>query len=202
MALNKQVEIWKDITGYEGIYQISNYGRVKSLDREIHKNNGVIEHRNGQIMKLLLDKDGYCILGLRIKNKIKKSFRVHRLVAEAFIKNPDNLPEVNHKDENKSNNYVQNLEWCSSQYNNKYGTKSERTQITKIKTSSYNCRKPVLQFDLNGNLIKRWESASEAERKLNFSNSCINRCCNHQRNKYLNYKWEFENEISTKEELL
>lgn len=195
MELNNQDqnEIWKDIIGYEGIYQISNCGRVKSLDREIHKNNGVIEHRNGQIMMLSLDKDGYCYLGLRRQDKIKKFFRVHQLVAIAFLENPYNFNQINHKDENKSNNCVENLEWCDSQYNNKYGTKLERTQITKIQNNSYNCRKPVLQFELNNVLVKRWESASQAEKVLNFSGACINRCCNHQRNKYRNYKWEFEN---------
>lgn len=193
MALNKQVEIWKDITGYEGTYQISNYGRVKSLDREIHKNNGVIEHRNGQIMKLLLDKDGYCILGLRIKNKIKKSFRVHRLVAEAFIENPDNLPEVNHKDEDKSNNCVENLEWCTCAYNINYGTHNQK--VANSNKNHPNKIIPICQFDLKGNFIKEWSSLTLASQEYSLPVTSITRCCKHKFGvkQCGGYKWEYKN---------
>lgn len=101
-------EYWKDIKGYEGLYQISNYGNVKSFYRNI-------------ILSPKTDKDGYKEVSLTKDHK-KKTFKVHRLVAVAFLENPDNLPQVNHKDECKDNNTVDNLEWCTEIYNRHYGT--------------------------------------------------------------------------------
>lgn len=101
-------EVWKDIKGYEGLYQISNTGKVKGLKRN-------------KVLKLILQRSGYYYVDLQRKRRL-----VHRLVAEAFIDNPDNLPEVNHKDEDKVNNSVENLEWCDSKYNANYGTRNKR----------------------------------------------------------------------------
>ena len=101
-------EVWKDIKGYEGLYQISNTGKVKGLKRN-------------KVLKPILQRSGYYYVDLQRKRRL-----VHRLVAEAFIDNPDNLPEVNHKDENKLNNSVENLEWCDSKYNANYGTRNKR----------------------------------------------------------------------------
>lgn len=112
-------EIWKDIQGYEGFYQISNLGRVRSLERIAPSGKFVKQI----IRKQLKDKDGYCIVGLN-KNKSQKTHKVHRLVANAFIENTDNLPEVNHKDEDKTNNEVSNLEWCNAKYNLTYGSRN------------------------------------------------------------------------------
>lgn len=112
-------EIWKDIEGYEGLYQVSNFGRVKSLGR-FKKNNQIKE----KILKPRINSSGYKQVSLY--NKFQKTYSVHRLVAKAFIPNPDNLPQVNHKDENKLNNHVNNLEWCNSKYNNNYGTHNKR----------------------------------------------------------------------------
>ena len=108
------MEIWKDIKGYEGKYKISSYGRVKSL-----------HYGRVRILKLRKDKDGYYNIDLHISNDVK-TFKVHRLVATHFIDNPNNLPQINHKDENKSNNKVNNLEWCSREYNMNYGTRNKR----------------------------------------------------------------------------
>ena len=110
-------EIWKDIEGYEGLYQISNYGRVKSL-RFNHTDN------NPRILKNVIVK-GYCCVNL-YKDKKMKMLKVHRLVAQAFIPNPNNLPVINHIDEDKTNNFVGNLEWCSVEYNSRYGTARQR----------------------------------------------------------------------------
>ena len=109
-------EIWKDIEGYEGSYQISNYGRVKALPRQIP---GAYNNREF-IKKITHDNYGYPIVGLS-KNGRSKTFTVHRLVAKAFLPNPHGLKEVNHKDENKENNCSENLEWCTTQYNLTYG---------------------------------------------------------------------------------
>lgn len=113
--------MWKDIENYEGLYQVNELGEIKS--------------RKGIILKPQLHKDGYFQVAL-YKDGIRKIFYVHRLVAKAFIPNPDNLPEVNHKDENKSNNTVDNLEWCSRIYNCNYGSRNEREAFTK--SNKYN----------------------------------------------------------------
>lgn len=115
------MEVWKDIKGYEGIYQVSNLGNIKSLDR-ITCDGKRIKGRN---LKGGGGKNIY-ISVLLCKNGNYKSFKVHRLVAETFIDNPKNLPMVNHKDENKKNNHVENLEWCDAKYNNNYGTMRQR----------------------------------------------------------------------------
>lgn len=121
-------EIWKDILGYEGFYQVSSFGRVRSLDRYDSRN----YFRKGRILKLSADRKGYLRVGLHSNGK-EKFYSVHRLVAEAFIHNPDNLPEVNHIDEDKTNNRVENLEFCDSKYNNNYGTRKDRIRNTKLK---------------------------------------------------------------------
>ncbi len=125
-------EIWKDIQGYEGIYQISNLGRVKSLPRVIEydkPNWSKIQHMKisipEKILKTKKRKDGYLEICLTCFGK-QKYFCIHRLVAQAFLSNPDNLPQVNHKDENKINNQVDNLEWCSANYNCNYGNRNKR----------------------------------------------------------------------------
>lgn len=111
------MEIWKDVPNYEGIYQASNLGRIK-------------QSQYNHILKPILHNRYYCV-GLSKDGKVKQ-YRLHRLIAETFIPNPDNLPQVNHKDENKLNNNVDNLEWCDSKYNNNYGTKGARISKTKM----------------------------------------------------------------------
>lgn len=170
-------EIWKDIPDYDGKYQISNLGRVKSLifiNRNIEKQREKImkTQKHGNYLKIVLTKSG-----------IKKNYLIHRLVAQAFILNPDNLPEVNHKDENALNNFANNLEWCDHKYNINYGT---RTQKVLDKTS-----KKVRQLDLDKNVIKIWDSLNDAIR--HYSNSHIFDVCHHQRKTASGYIWEYEN---------
>ena len=109
-------EIWKDIQGYEGFYQISNLGNVKSLERVIDKGNGILQHRKERIMNKRESVDGYYIAKLNV-NKKSKSIAIHILVARHFLDNPNNYPEVDHKDCNRKNNQVDNLEWCTHQQN-------------------------------------------------------------------------------------
>ena len=113
------IEEWRPIEGSEGLYEVSSYGRVRSLRRNI-------------ILSPKKEPMGYLRCNLYL-NKNMKTFSIHRLVAQAFIPNPDNLPQVNHKDENKTNNSVENLEWCDAKYNNNYGTARIRSRDTKIK---------------------------------------------------------------------
>lgn len=125
-------EIWKDIIGYEGLYQVSSLGRVRSLDKYDSMN----RFYEGRILKLFADRLGYLSVVLYSNSK-RKHYLVHRLVAEAFIHNPDNLPQVNHKDENPSNDNVENLEWCDGKYNVNYGTRIDRIRDIRLKNGTY-----------------------------------------------------------------
>ena len=165
-------EIWKDIEGYEGLYQISDKGRVKSL-----------RFGKEKILKSVIDKKNYLQVVL-YKNKIKKHFQVHRLVALAFISNPQNYPQVNHKDENPSNNNLENLEWCTSKYNINYGTRIQRFIEKKSKT--------VLQFTKSGEFIKKWKSAKDAERNLGYSTGNITSCCRGKAKSAYGYVWRYK----------
>ena len=120
-------EIWRPIEGYEGLYEVSSYGRVRSLDRYDNRNC----FRKGKVLSPIKDKDGYIQVSLYYNRKMYKKY-VHRIVAEAFLPNPDNLPEVNHKDEDKTNNNVTNLEWCDRKYNLSYGSRQERYRNTML----------------------------------------------------------------------
>ena len=172
-----KTEIWKDIKGFEGRYQVSNLGRVRSLDWPRHK---------GRVLKLIYGKRwGYYVVHLAHADGYIKYTTVHRLVAMAFIPNPDNLPEVNHKDENKLNNVVcfnsdgsidterTNLEWCTGLYNLRYGTRNERLQ----KLVNEPRMRPVNQYDFDGNLLKTYESLSEASRAIGVSTLTMSSIC-------------------------
>lgn len=113
------MEEWKNVIGYEGLYEVSNKGNVRNV-------------RRNTLLRLTKTNYGYIQVSL-YKNGIRTGLKVHRLVAEAFIPNPDNLPQVNHKDEDKTNNNVTNLEWCTAKYNNNYGNRLEKSINTKIK---------------------------------------------------------------------
>ena len=153
-------EEWKDIPHFNG-FQVSNDGRVRN--------------KHGRILKGSINNNGYQMVHLRTKDK-NKLCTVHRLVAEAFIPNPDNLPFVNHKDENKLNNEAENLEWCTSSYNMNYGTCRKRISKTK-RNNTYNT-KPVRCIELR----KTYPSTREAERQTGIDCSQISAVCNHKKN--------------------
>lgn len=160
---------WKEINGYEKLYHISNNGKIKSKHRK---------GSYGKEIKQWVDKKGYSNVRL-CKNGKCKNFKVHRLVAKAFIPNPNDYSCINHKDENKLNNNESNLEWCSYEYNNNYGTKRERISKTKSK--------PVLCIELN----VTYYGIREAERKTGISQGNISQCCNGKRQKAGNYHWKY-----------
>lgn len=187
-GLNKmKKEYWKPVVGYEGLYMVSNCGRIKSLDTYRKGKNGSIRFCKGKILKPGTTKNGYLLVGLYKNGKVKFHL-VHRLVAEAFLPNPDNLPEVNHKDEDKTNNNVENLEFCDRTYNANYGTGIERQkkkQLNDIKKS-----KSVLQYDLEGNFIKEWKSTRECGRN-GFNQGNVAACCRGELKKYKDFIWKY-----------
>lgn len=153
------METFKDIIGYNGVYKISNFGRVYNTKYDRFLKPGKL--RNGYLLVVLCN------------NGVKKCHTVHRLVAEAFLPNPEKLPEVNHKDTNKENNYASNLEWCDSFYNKQYSS-----------------GKAVIQKK-DGIVLKRFSCIKEAARDTGLNHSGISRCCNGIQNKYHGYEWEF-----------
>ena len=162
------MEIWRDIDSYEGLYQISNKGRVKSL--KYGKERILRAHDNG---------DGYLKVQL-YKNTACQYRYIHRLVAIAFIQNPDNKPQVNHKDENKKNNCVENLEWITCIDNCNYGTRNERVS------------RKILQYSKSGEFIREWQSAAEVERVLGIDNSNITKCCKGKRKYAGSFIWRYK----------
>lgn len=171
-------EIWKNIEGFEGIYQISNLGRVRSTHARRKLNDGYF------ILKPL-PQDGYLAYTLYDNKHKKRRFLAHRLVALAFIPNPNNYPQVNHKDENKSNNCVDNLEWCTSYYNNNYGTAKIRASIAK--------GIPIEQYTEDGFYLASYCSTKVAARLLGFSAAGIAHACrgNAAYGLAYGYRWKY-----------
>lgn len=163
------MEVWKDVVGYEGLYKVSNKGRVVSMT-------------TGKQMRLSVHPKGYIMCGLT-KNKKQMMHRVHRLVAMAFIPNPNNYPQVNHKDEIKGNNCVENLEWCTDAYNRHYGKTAERTAKAH--------QKQVDQYSVEGEFIKTWEGIKTASDTLHLSSSHITDCCKGRLNKTGGFIWKY-----------
>ena len=175
--LSNDLEIWKDIQGYEGLYQVSNLGRVKSYDREVRCKNEHTRVIKGKILaptrsgQILNDGSYYLKVSLTDHNKNTKSIAVHRLVALAFCDNPNSYSEVNHIDENKHNNCADNLEWCSRAENNHHSLITETLNESK--------KKSVLQLSTSGEIIKEFSGVREAARELGLkTHKHIGECCN------------------------
>ena len=170
------VEKWRPIEGYEGLYEVSNYGDVKSLN---YNHTG-----KEKILRTQISNCGYVQVALTTNNKQRRCY-VHRLVAQTFIPNPDNLPMINHKDEVKTNNCVDNLEWCTAKYNVNYGTGIERC----VKAQS----KPIKQYTLDGEFVREWVSISEAGRN-GFSAGCVCMCCQGKNENHNGFIWKYSEE--------
>lgn len=176
-------EEWRDVEGYEGLYQVSNYGRVKSLERYVVKERIL---RPGNV-------NGYMAVNLYSENGKNREY-IHRLVAKAFIDNPNNLPYVNHRDENKANNYAENLEWCTPKYNVNYGSSTKRRiHNTDFKAINESRKKPVTQYSLEGKFIARYDSLSECGRLTGFDISRISKACRGILNSAYRSIWKYEN---------
>lgn len=180
-------EVWKAIPNFDG-YEASSFGRIRSWWTPGKRGIGLGKGSGKRVLsnkprlhKFSLDKDGYQSTSLTGNDGIHRRMRVHRLVAMAFIPNPGNLPQVNHKNENKSDNTVENLEWCDGTYNINYGTALRRSALKRMKQ--------VARYDLNGNYIDSFESASEAMRKTGIRH--IASVCNKKRNNAGGYQWRY-----------
>ncbi|MFB4347725.1 NUMOD4 domain-containing protein [Bacillus sp. BR_7] len=191
--VSNELEVWKDIEDYEGKYQVSSLGRVKSLDRIVRRSGNHERIQYGKILKLILNSViGHLQVGLYIEGKVKKC-NVHKLVAETFINNPGNKPEVNHIDENKTNNTVINLEWCTRKENENHGTKKLRkTKNTDYEFIRLKKSKVVIQYDISGKLIKEWKSIAGINKQLGYSKENISGCCNGKLEKAYGYVWKFK----------
>lgn len=170
-------EIWKDVKCYEGYYQVSNLGRIRSLNRKVFKSKHQIELK-GKILNLTQNNSGYFGVNLCVNNKRKK-FLIHRLVAISFIPNPNNFDCINHKDEDKSNNCIDNLEWCNHKYNNNYGSFKSRI--------SQKNSKPVICLELD----KKFKNQTEAANYFNLKQAAISFCCYNPNRTSGGYHWKF-----------
>lgn len=167
-------EVWRDIEGYEGLYQVSDQGRVKSLGSKWRKSE--------RILKPVVRHDGYVVVGLYSGGK-PKTFKVHRLVCEAFHENPDNKPQVNHINEIKTDNRASNLEWATARENSNFGTRNER--LGKAQS------KPVAQYAQDGELIEIWPSTREVERQTGFRHGYICQSANGKRKQAYGFIWKY-----------
>lgn len=163
MSQNTENENWKEIKGYEGLYAVSDRGRVKSLS-------------SGKVLKPGVDSHGYAFVGIH-KNGKSKQCRIHRLVADAFIPNPENLPYINHISEDKRDNNVSNLEWVTASQNIRHSIHQQSCKIN--------------QLTFDGQFVKQWNSSHEVERELKFPNTYIIQCCKGRRKMAYNYRWEY-----------
>ena len=180
---NAKEEIWRDIKNYEGLYQVSNKGRVKSLERIIIRKNGRKQIIRERVLKSKTERNGYVQINLSDCRGKRKLLSVHRLVCEAFHKNPENKPCVNHIDEDKTNNAASNLEWCTYKENNNHGTHNARV--------AESLRKPVAQYIPDGELVKAWESISEVHMKLGFAPSNISSAARGKYKTAYGYVWKY-----------
>ena len=178
-------EVWKDIEGYEGLYQISNLGNVKSMNYR----------GQGYEKNLTPKKNNYGRLWVELrKDGEKKQFLIHRLVGFAFIPNPDNLPQINHMDENPQNNCVDNLEWCTGLYNVRYYFERHPGVARERKTPLRRKRKidkPIAQMSITGEAIKIWRDVSTIVHETGYSQWSITQCCDNNRHTAYGFKWQY-----------
>ena len=175
-------EEWRDVVGYEGLYQVSDQGRVKSLKRKFIDKIGRERYVKECILKSVIDRYGYLLVSLYAGGK-QKRHTVHRLVCEAFHENLDNKPQVNHINEIKTDNRASNLEWATARENSNFGTRNER--LGKAQS------KPVAQYAQDGELIKVWPSTMEVERQAGFSNGNISQAANGKYKHAYGFIWKY-----------
>jgi hypothetical protein len=183
------MEEWRDIAGYEGLYQVSNLGRVRSLDRVVECVDSIRRYK-GRILKQCRKQNGY--MEVVVKRQCEQHFLVHRLVAQTFIPNPNGYPTVNHLDENKENNKADNLEWVTSAENNAYGIGCINRKKNAPAASIRSTARPVQKYSLEGKLLDEYYSAMEAGRANGCRQSGISECCNGKQKTAYGYIWKYK----------
>ena len=186
----------KPVVGYEGYYEVDQFGRVFGLDRVVTVVDGNRTYEkplSGKQMKQSMHDKGYKTVSLTKGGKTKIMF-VHRIVAEAFLPNPDNLPMVNHKDEDKTNNFLENLEWCTAKYNANYGTGIER-HARKLRGRESEKRIAVVGYTLDGKYEEWFPSIAEAAKAVNGGTSAISKVCKGERKIAYGYKWKYTDDF-------
>lgn len=187
-------ENWKDIKGYEGLYQVSDFGNVRSLDRDVLYSNGRIRTHKGRIITSRIGNSGYSLVILS-KNGKTKGVLVHRLVCIAFNPNPENKPQVNHKDGVKHHNWKENLEWSTRSENMIHAHRTGLKKTTKAWTGKFgrdHCKsKSVNQLAMNGDFIAKYGSMAEAERETGVHKSHICQVCKGKLSSIRGFKWEY-----------
>lgn len=182
-------EIWKPVVGYEGFYEVSNIGRVRSLSRIVECNDGRKRKLKTRILRQSCAPSGYYMVTLH-KNGKQKSGLVHRLVCEAFIPNPLVKDEVNHKDENSKNNNATNLEWVTTKENNNYGTRKERARKAIVEVQG----RAVRQLSRDGELVAEYESLSAACNATGTHVANITKCAKGIYKTAGGYIWKYKDE--------
>lgn len=180
-------EHWKSIPQYEGLYEVSDKGNVRSI-AQYTRHHTVVPRSKARMLKAELTHDGYVRVSLS-KHGQQKHFSVHRLVALAFIQNHDNLPQVNHKDENPQNNSADNLEWCTGKQNCNYGRHCQR--IKERLNGKHHLARPVARLDRDGDTIEIYKSINEAARQMGVRRENISRCCNGRYSLSCGYAWKY-----------
>ena len=180
-------EVWKPVEGYEGLYEVSNLGNVRSLDRYVNHWQGGKCLKRGKLLAFGYNAGGYRLVKL-CDNGRERTHKVHRLVAQAFIPNPENLPWVNHKDENPANNTSVNLEWCTPKYNANYGTLPTRKSIN---STNHKATSKAVQMIRDGEVVAIFSSLNQIERELGYGHGNISKCCNGKLPHAYGYEWRF-----------
>ena len=179
-------EIWKDIAGYEGLYQVSNFGNVRSL--KYRRSNEIRQltpkcNNSGRLWVELAD------------NGKRKPMLIHRLVAMAFIPNPNDYPQINHKDENPKNNRVDNLEWCTAEYNLDYYWDRRRGKdgVAHPRKLGKLMKMPIIQETLNGDFVRKWDNSRQTKVELGWNDWSIAECCRGNRKTAYGFTWRYAN---------
>lgn len=186
------IELWADISGYEGAYQVSNIGQIRSVSRIVTRKNGRQHTVKGKILRAYPNVDGYPTIRLSRQGRLA-SYRVHRLVAEAFIPKAEGRPFVNHKDGNKANNAVTNLEWCNASENQKHAFRTGLNHHVLLRGYDCSCSKEVIQLDSNGVELCKYGSVREAARICGIPDTNIHDVAKHKKGHHTagGFRWEY-----------